>query len=170
MSQQRYRILTRITTHPGEHFNRLAKKLDLAPGQVQYHIRQLERQNQVIEENLYGRTHYYIPSYGGWERRAIAVLRRETAREILFHLLENGESSPNEITDALSIARSTLEWHVDHLVEQDLVRKQRDPRNHVTLTVANPANIVALLEEIKPTFQARMVDRLTRFVDTFLED
>jgi predicted transcriptional regulator len=170
MSHQRDRILDRIATHPGEHFNELVRALELAPGQVQYHIRRLKRQNRVIEESLYGRTHYYHPSYDESERRAIAVLRRETARDILFYLLENQESGPEEVAEAIDIARSTLEWHLGHLVEQNLVQKQRDSYNRVTLTVTEPSRTVTLLEEIKPTFQDLMVDRLTRLLDSYFDD
>lgn len=168
MSHNRERIHDRIASRPGEHFNELTRALDLAPGQVQYHLKRLERDDRVVEEHLYGRTHYYPPSYDKCERQAIAVLRRETARDILFYLLENDQASPNEVANALDIARSTLEWHLDHLVEQDLVRKQRDARNHVTIAVVDPSETVALLEDITPTFPERMIDRFTRLVDSFL--
>jgi len=170
MTHQRERILDRILDRPGEHFNELVRSLDLAPGQVQYHLKKLERKDRVVEEHLYGRTHYYPPSYDEWERRALAVLRRETARDVLFYLLEHGPSAPNEVADALEIARSTLEWHLDHLVEQELVRKDRDAHNRVTLVVAEPSTTVDLLEDITPTFPERMVDRFTRLVDSLLDD
>jgi len=113
MTHQRDRIHDYLATHPGEHFNALTRALDLAPGQVQYHIKKLQRQDQIVEEHLYGRTHYYTPEYDERERGAIAVVRRETARDILFYLLEYGSSTPDSVVDALDIARSTLEWHLD---------------------------------------------------------
>jgi predicted transcriptional regulator len=80
MSETRNRIARQVRRSPGIHFNELTRKLDLAPGQVQYHLRKLERADDVVEESLYGRTHYYTPDYGSWERGALAVLRRETTR------------------------------------------------------------------------------------------
>lgn len=62
MTHQRDRIHEYIATHPGEHFNALTQALDLAPGQVQYHLRKLLNQVHVVEEHLYGRTHYYTLS------------------------------------------------------------------------------------------------------------
>jgi predicted transcriptional regulator len=170
MTHQRDRIHEHIATHPGEHFNALTRALDLAPGQVQYHIKKLQGKNQIVEEHLYGRTHYYTPEYDAWERGAIAVLRRETARDILFYLLEDGSSSPPTVVDALDIARSTLEWHLDHLVEQNLVEKQRDKNNHVTLVVSKPTDTVRLLEEVTPSLSDRMLDRFTRLVDNFFSE
>ena len=49
--------------HPGEHFNAVTRALDLASGQVQYHLNKLRNQGQIVEEHLYGRTHYYTPKY-----------------------------------------------------------------------------------------------------------
>jgi len=169
MTHQRDRIHEYVASHPGQHFNALTRALDLAPGQVQYHLKKLQKQGHVVEERLYGRTHYYSPEFEVWEREVIAVLRRETARDIVFYLLEHGPSSPAVVADALDIARSTLEWHLNHLVEQNLVEKQRDKNNHVTLAVESPSEIVRLLELVTPSLSDRMIDRFTRLVDTFLD-
>ena len=169
MTHTRDRIQEYIATHPGEHFNALTRKLDLAPGQVQYHLKQLTGQDAVVADQYYGRTHYYTPEYDAWERGAIAVCRRETARDILFVVLESGPATPAAVADSLDIARSTLEWHLDHLDEQGLVDKERDTQNHVTLVVSDPAAVVGLLEEITPSLSDRMVDRFTRLVDSLLE-
>lgn len=170
MTHQRDRIHDYIATHPGKHFNALTRALDLAPGQVQYHLKKLQRQDRIVEEHLYGRTHYYTPEYDEWERGAIAVVRRETARDILFYLLEHGSTSPDSVADTLDIARSTLEWHLDHLVEQSLVEKQRDKNNHVTLVVSKPTETVRLLKDVTPSPPDRMLDRFTRLVDTLLSE
>ena len=105
-----------------------------------------------------------------WERSALALLRRETARDILVYLIEHAPTDPTTVADALDIARSTLEWQLDRLIEQNLVTKQRDDRRRVTLVLVNPANTARLLVEIRPSLSERMVDRFTRLTDQFLED
>jgi predicted transcriptional regulator len=168
VSHQRDRIREHVVDHPGIHFNELTRALDLAPGQTQYHLKKLKRAENVVEESLYGRTHYFTPEYGPWERRAIAVLRRETARDVLVCLIRNGPSPPDAVVDELDIARSTLEWHLDHLVEQELVVKERDARNRVTLVVAHPEETVQMLRLVEPSLSGRLVDRFTRLVDSLL--
>jgi predicted transcriptional regulator len=170
MTDQRQRIADYVAANPGAHFNALTRGLDLAPGQVQYHLKKLTRQDRVVEEPLYGRTHYYTPEYDDWERGAIAVLRRETARDVLLRLLEAGPSSPAAVAEDLDVARSTLEWHLDHLTEQDLVRKDRDARNRVTLVPARPTETARLLADVSPTTPERLVDRFTRLVDSLLTE
>lgn len=169
MTHQRERIHEHVAANPGVHFNALTRALDLAPGQVQYHLRKLRRRDRVVEEHLYGRTHYYTPEYDAFERGAIAVCRRETAREVLFYLLESGPSDPETTAEAVGVARSTLEWHLDHLVEQSLVEKRRHG-HRVTLRVVDDETTVRLLEEITPSLSDRMVDRFTRLVDALLAD
>jgi len=170
MTDTRDRIETHVSTHPGVHFNELITTLDLAPGQVQYHLRRLLTGDVLVREELYGRTHYFTPEYDNWERGMVALVRRETARDILAYLIEHGSPRPNPVADELGIARSTLEWHLNHLVEQEVVEKHRDARNRVTLVLARPLATGRLLKEITPSLPERLVDRFTRLVDQLLED
>ncbi|WP_435077238.1 winged helix-turn-helix transcriptional regulator [Halococcus sp. AFM35] len=170
MNKTRKRIARRIHTAPGIHFNELVRVLDLAPGQVQYHLKQLCSSGAVTDEQRYGRTHYYPPECNEWRRGALSLLRRETAGDIVALLCDRGPTRPQTIADDLDIARSTLEWHADHLTEQDVVRKERDERNHVTLALVRPAETARLLREVTPSSPALMVDRFIRLTDRLLED
>ncbi|PHQ47515.1 ArsR family transcriptional regulator, partial [Halorubrum sp. C3] len=93
---------------------------------------------------------------------------RETARDILVYLMTNGPSSPNTVADGVAIARSTLEWHLDRLVEQNLVEKERDTHNHVTLVITHPEETAQMLRLVEPSVADRLVDRFTRRVDGLL--
>lgn len=168
MTETRTEIQNAINTHPGIHFNELVRSLDLAPGQVQYHLKRLRTDDSVIDEHLYGRTHYYPPEYDQWERQALGLLRRETAGDIVAFLLENGPSRPAIVANELDIARSTLEWHLDRLVDHGLVCKRRNQQNHVTLVLEQTADTVQLLQDADPSLGDRLVDRFTRLVDQFL--
>jgi predicted transcriptional regulator len=170
MNKTRKRVARRIHTAPGIHFNELVRVLDLAPGQVQYHLKQLCSAGAVTDEQRYGRTHYYPPECNEWRRGALSLLRRETAGDIVALLCDRGPTPPQAIADDLDIARSTLEWHADHLTEQDVIVKERNERNHVTLALVRPAETARLLREVTPSSPALMVDRFTRLADRLLED
>lgn len=170
MSDTRRRIAEQVRATPGIHFNELARALDLAPGQVQHHVRRLRSADAVAEQRLYGRTHYFPPSYDEWERRALALLSRETAADVVAVLLAEGSVRPSAVAERVGIARGTLEWHLDRLVEQDLVRKERDERNRVTLELARPEATARLLRRATPSLPGRLVDRFTRLVDRLLEE
>lgn len=168
MNDTRQRIHNHIAAHPGVHFNDIVRTLDIAPGQVQYHVREL-LDGELMCERIYGRTHYYPLEYDEWERGVLALFRRETAREILLYLLEHGPTSPMTITTDLDIARSTLEWHLDHFIMRDIIEKQWDSKNRVKLTLVHPERTVKLLREIRPSTPDRFVDRFIRFTDQLLE-
>jgi predicted transcriptional regulator len=168
VSDTRERIRECVADRPGIHFNELVRTLGLATGQVQYHLRKLGRADAVVSERLYGRTHYYPPDCDPRERGALAVLRRETARDVLVRLVAEGPTAPADLADDLDVARSTLEWHLDHLLEQDLVEKERDAHNRVTLVATRPEETVRLLRRIQPSLPERLVDRFTRLFDGVL--
>jgi len=105
VSVQRARIADAIAEVPGIHFSELVRRLDLAPGQVQYHVTRLRRRDDVLEERLYGRTHYYPPSFDEWERGAVALLRRETARDVVTYLLAEGPAGPAAVAEDLDNGR-----------------------------------------------------------------
>ena len=170
MSVQRARIADAIAEAPGIHFSELVRRLDLAPGQVQYHVTRLRRRDDVLEERLYGRTHFYPPSFDEWERGAVALLRRESARDVVTYLLAEGPAGPAAVAEDLDLARSTVEWHVGRLAERGLVEKRRDERNRVTLVPARPADTVRLLAAVDPSLPDRLVDRFARLVDSLLAD
>lgn len=170
MTDSRTAIHQAIVDVPGIHFSGLVSRLNLAPGQVQYHLRKLGRDEKIVKLSLYGRTHYFTPAYGSREREMLALCHRETARDILLYLLDAGPSNPQSVVDSLDIARSTLEWHLDHLVEHELIEKHWDSQQQVELALRRPEQTLELLTEIKPTLPDRLRDRFTRLVDQLLTD
>lgn len=170
MSATRTHIRECIRRNPGIHFNELRRTLDIATGQAQYHLRKLNREQQVEREEICGRTHFYPPTYTSWERGVIALLRRETSRELIAFLLRHEIATPEEIADRLDLARSTVEWHLSNLLEYDIATKRTDDSNRVVVELTDRQKIYRELREIEPGFTDRLVDRFTRMTDNLLED
>ncbi|MFB6069972.1 MAG: winged helix-turn-helix transcriptional regulator [Halanaeroarchaeum sp.] len=170
MADTRTRIAEQVRSRPGIHFNGLVRSLDLATGQVQYHLQRLLADERVVKDELYGRTHYFPDTYEEWERQTLALLRRETTRDVVAVLFESGTIRPNDLAEELDLARSTLEWHLGHLVEQDVAVKRYNAANQVTIELARPAETVELVQEADPTLLGKMVSRFTRLVDRVLAD
>lgn len=169
MSDTRRQIRTQVHANAGIHFNELVRESAFAPGQIQYHVRRLLDEDELVRDEYYGRTHYYPPTYDAWERAALALFRRETTREVVVHLIEHEPTTPGAVADELGIARSTLEYHLGRLVDCEIVEKRYDDRNRVTLSLANPERTGELLTEVEPTVPDRLLDRFTRLVDDLLE-
>lgn len=169
VSETRSRIRDCIDREPGIHFNRISRELDIATGQTQYHLRKLLGDGKLRKESIGGRTHYYPPTYSAWERSTIALLRRETSREIVLYLLRNEPAAPAEIATKLDLARSTVEWHLSRLVEHDIATKERTD-GHVIVSLTDGESVYRLLREIEPRLLDRVVDRFSRLTDELLEE
>ncbi|QAU12000.1 winged helix-turn-helix transcriptional regulator [Halorubrum sp. BOL3-1] len=167
MTDTRTQIRRHVRDTPGVHFNQVGRDLDIATGQVQYHLRRLVRNDELAIERVGGRTHYFAPSFDSCERRALAFLRRETARGILVRLHADGPKRPKTLANDLDLARSTVSWHVSALVENEIVEKSAD--RPVTVSLARPERTAALLDEVSPSLPDRIVDRFVRTVDTIFE-
>lgn len=168
MNETRERVSRCVHADPGVHFNELVRTLDVAPGQVQYHTRRLVRAGTLVKASLYGRTHYYPPEYDAWERRTIALLRRETAADVVACLMADGPMRPATVADQVGIARSTLSWHTDRLVDAGVVEKRRE--GALTLALSHPEATARLLHEADPSLPARLLDRFTRLVDSLIDE
>jgi predicted transcriptional regulator len=165
----RRRIARRVGDQTGVHFNDLVRALDLAPGQVQYHLKRLIGADRVVAADLFGKTHYYPPEFDAWERGALALLHRETTADVVAELLAAGPARPADVAERVGIARSTLSWHVGRLVDAGVVEKRRDG-NRVTLALADPERTARLLDRADPSLPERLVDRFTRLVDSLLAE
>src|SRR6056297_3553520 len=168
MSETRARIRDCIYENPGIHFNAVSRKLDIATGHTHYHLRKLTRGEKVTKEGVYGRTHYFPPTFSEWEPGVIALLRRETSREIVLLLLRAEPLPPAEVADRLDLARSTVEWHLSRLVEYEIAEKEKR-EGRLVITLTEPDEIYRLLREIEPRLVDRLVDRFSRLTDELLD-
>lgn len=167
MPDTRSRVRSHVRETPGVHFNRVGRELDIATGQAQYHLRRLVRDDEIAVERVAGRAHYFDPAFDPWERRAIAFLRRETARGILLRLHAEGPTRPTTLADDLDLARSTIAWHVSNLVDAGIVEKSAD--RPMTVALARPDRTAELLDVVSPSLPDRIVDRFVRTVDSLFE-
>lgn len=168
MTETAERIRECVLADPGVHFRELVRRLDLGHGQAQYHLRDLTGRGTVVGERLYGQTHYYPPEFDPWERRLLALLHRETAGDVVAHLLSTGSQSPADVAVELDIARSTLEWHLERLVDAGVVEKQRGEGNRMRLHLVRPRDTLTVLQKADPSLTYRLVGRFTRLVDRLL--
>lgn len=170
MATVRQRVHDHVRANPGVHFSALKAELDIATGQAQYHLRKLNRAGDIVAEEVRGQTHYFDRSYDPWERRILAFARRETARALLAHLLEDGPLDAAELADRLELSRSTVAWHVSSLVDAGVVKKSYGARGRVVVELVRPEETRRLLGDVTPSLANRLVDRFTRLVDEELAD
>lgn len=163
------KVRDHVYENPGIHFNAIVEQLDVTPPKLQRIASEEEESDDLVVESFYGKTHFYPPEFDEWERRGIALARRETSRDILLYLLRNGDSNPGTIADDLGIARSTVEWHVDRLIDAGLITKRREGRK-TALSVSDPDRLKSILQTVEPGRADRWLDRTTRLFDHVFEN
>ncbi|WP_457742308.1 winged helix-turn-helix transcriptional regulator, partial [Thermococcus sp.] len=112
--ERRKEILKTITQKPGITFRQLARELGIGIGDLQYHLRKLERDGVVFSKKL-GKRRYIFPQ--GFEEEAqklLIAISTESRRKILLLLME-GPMSQGEIASLLKLSQPTVSYHMGEL-------------------------------------------------------
>ena len=156
----RRRILEFITSHPGAHLRDICRALGLAMGDVQYHIRRLERDGRIhsVRRGLYK---FFYPAnlFGERQRDVLSVLSLERPRELLLNIIEHPESTQESLARATQISQPTVSWHLKRLVDLGIVGRRQEGRV-ATYSVAGGGEIATFIRTYHPSVWERWSSRL----------
>jgi len=128
-NEVRERLYETIQDDPGVHAHALADEADIGWGTTVYHLRRLER-NGFVKSEKRGRYRRFFPASGFMEqqREVLSVLQNETTRDIAQ--VVRGEPGLNQsaICDDLDISPSLANWHLNRLIDAELVDRERQGR------------------------------------------
>lgn len=123
------RVLETLRRYPGLHFRGLARELDTSTSLALYHLEQLEEEERIRSEEVGGRVRYFpaeeYESLSEDEREKLDVLRQEKPLEIVLALLQLGSMRHKELHEIVPGSKGTLTYHLNKLVDADLVRRVR---------------------------------------------
>lgn len=118
-----------IQAHPGAHLREIARSLNLAIGDVQYHLYALEKNGYVVSKRRGLYKHFYTNNiFNESQKNIIEALSHETSRRILFLLLHKHSISQGEIAKFVKVSASTVTWHMKRLINTGLVSVHREGR------------------------------------------
>lgn len=155
--ETRRAIYQELQETPGAHFSDLQRRLEMATGTLQYHLRVLEERG-LLEVRRGDRYTRYYPSFevDRRDKQLLGLLRQSSTRRVLLDLLEHGESRLTDVSDRLDLAPSTVSFHLDKLREAEVV--ERPERGRYALVAKDP--VVDLLVAYQASFADRAVDRV----------
>lgn len=146
-------ILGYLSTTPGAHFSKLRDDLELATGEAQHHLRQLES-NGAIETYRDGDYKRLYPAnrFSTFEKRALGYLRRATPRGMLVELLRNPHASGADLARDLDVSRSTVSRYAAELEEAGLLSREGG------YTIENAEALLLLVVRYADSLGARATD------------
>lgn len=158
----RREIFDLISKFPGLHFREILRRLETSSGNLNYQLNYLVKHNILVaiqDGNL--KRYYIVGKVKSKEKRILACLRNETARGLVLFLMLNPNSQFNEIANKFDLAPSKLAYHLNKLVDRDIIEKKRKGRTTLYKPVDEEA-IANVLITYKPSF-------LDNIVDSFIE-
>ncbi|MFP4546403.1 MAG: winged helix-turn-helix transcriptional regulator [Methanomassiliicoccales archaeon] len=157
--ENRRRIYRLISDRPGTHIREMQRQLDMQTGLLSYHLDQMERRGLIRSESD-GYRRRYFPSEGYLmaDRRTISLLRQDSPRRILMHLLVNGETTFSELREEMEVSKSTLSYHLKKLVKAGVIDSGRREREKL-YWVESPQRVGDLLVSIGESIEEDAVDR-----------
>lgn len=162
--ESRRRVYDFIRSNPGSHMREIRRRLDMTLGNLEYHLRYLERHDMItVREGGYNR--YYVKHDVGVEdQKLLGLLRQTIPRRILIFLLLNPGSSHQDIHADFDVSASTLSYHIGKLIDAGVVEKERKGRYNV-YSVVEPDEVAQALVTYQDSFLDEAVDG---FVDAWL--
>ncbi len=156
--ESRRKIYDLIQKNPGLHFREIERRTGLAVGSLQYHLDYLQK-NHLIKSFRQGKflRYYSVKESVVEEKAGMSFLRKPSARKIILFLLEKKKANNFDISKAVSLSPSTTSWHLDQLVNEGVVEKEKRGRESFFYLI-KPNEIASLLVEHQQSFVDELVD------------
>lgn len=156
--EARRRIYDALVRSPGLHFRELQRRVGSAYGALQYHLEFLIRHGLVVEEKGREYSRFFPAHFRSIrERELMSLLRQESIRRILLHLLEHPRSRNKDLVEKLQLSAPTISWHLGRLRDAGAITSARKGAE-LLFSVSEPEVVTHLLVTYKSSFLDKIVD------------
>jgi len=155
----REKIYRTISKNPGLHFRELQRRTDLATGSLQYHLEYLTKKHfvKIAKQGKFVRYYNTRGEQFGEDETLMNLLRQESLRKIVLFLFTKKSATNPTIAAAIGLSPSTISWHLNKLVSNDVVSvRKRLRKKYFFLT--NPEKTRLMLTQHKTSFLDSLVD------------
>lgn len=126
-NENRNKIIDLILEYPGIHFNELLRKTGLTPGSLVWHLTVLETYKIIDKKSLEN----YVVYFPYYQKNPISNIDLKLKKsDLTLKILDLIENDPgiwnNKITNKLKINRKTIEYHIEKLIELNLIKKKKE--------------------------------------------
>jgi predicted transcriptional regulator len=157
----RKKIYEYVLEHPGSHFREIGRNMEIAIGDLQYHIDYLETMHYIISERHgFYKRFYPVRVYSDKQKAIMSALNRETPRKILMLLSQKPGVFHHEIASFVKLSPPTVSWNMKKLIEDGLVESRREGRNTRYFFVGSKQDVEEALKTYHSKFWLDWADRL----------
>lgn len=131
----RKRVFDFVEEHPGSRLREISRRCALPLGTALYHLDRLETEGllAIRRDGRYKR-YFTAPGPGRREKGLISAFRHSVPRRIAAALLQMNAATQRELCACIGVSRSTLSFHVNHLIARGILRRENArPENRYLL-------------------------------------
>ena len=156
--ETRKRVYDLVVSNPGVHLREIERLTNLPLGVVRYHLDRLQREELIFaKEDRYFKRFFPKDKIPNVPTDTFAVLRQESLRKIVLHLLNNPGSAHQSMKNALGLPSSTLSTYLSILLSKNVVRRERRGKENLYFIV-DEESVVKVLLVYRPSFLDKLVD------------
>ena len=129
-NENRINIISQVLKTPGIHHNELLRTCNLQKGQLQWHLDILLK-NGIVQKEIQGQyTLYYAKNKNINSPQSVkeGILDSSSTKKILDIIIENPGINLTNIAKRIKLARSTITYHIEKLVDANLIKVQKKGR------------------------------------------
>jgi predicted transcriptional regulator len=162
----RRKIYETVNKYAGAHYREIERKTGLPTGIVRYHLDYLVTYVLIREEREGNNLRYFPKEFKTENVRLLGLLRQESVRKILLHILTHEGCTHEEISRAISLSPSTTTWHLKKLEENSIVAAAKRGRTKNYALAIKDEEIIKLLVTYKESFLDKLVDSVIEMWET----
>jgi predicted transcriptional regulator len=162
----RRKIFELISRKPGSYAREIERELSLQFGVVQYNLGVLEEMKILTSVDDGFRKRYYVSrEVSSYDREILSVLKLKTPRRIVLFLVQNGDSSFEQILSQFDFSKSALSFHLKRLLRSRIVCENVSGSGTTTYGIIKRDEIIRVLITYRSSFVDNLVDS---FIDSWL--
>jgi len=147
-----------VVRKPGVHLREIERDTSLPLGVVRYHLDRLQREELIFsEEDRYFKRFFPKNRIPNVPTGTFAVLRQESLRKVMLHLLNNPGSTHAQLKNALQLPPSTLSTYLSILLKKGAILRERKGKENF-YSVADEESVIKVLLVYRPSFLDKLVD------------
>jgi predicted transcriptional regulator len=153
----RDQVYSIIIKNPGLHFREIQRRVDIATGALQYHVDYLKKKGLIKEEKSGKFVRFYSVREESVDKNLMNLLRQDQVRKILLFLINKRRANTKLIAENLGMSKSTAQFHMNKLVEENIVLEKKE-KNNTFYSIKNKEPIIEHLIIYKKSFLDELVE------------